>query len=474
MMKTDHGVGRARRGSKFGRTRVVLPFVLGLVFGVCVADTARASPEVETELREVAIPETPAGKHLSWFLGALRETNPPSVEDIEARFSAAFLQQVPAAQMVASMKGLRMQVGSLALESIDEASPAELVATIYSAKLDQPLALSIATEAEAPHKITGFLFRPLPRRAKEGETWDAIDESLEAIASDVAIGAYRVRESGSLQPIHMLNERTPLATGSAFKLWVLAALADEVKAGRLKFDDTLAVREDWKSLPGGTMQNEPAGTEHSLAHYANQMISISDNTATDHLIHVVGRENVEEAMARWCGEPERNIPFLTTRDLFALKLSTDMSLAERYVAGDADERRAILEHETPEVQPNLALASLWLAPRMIDTLEWFASAEELCATIADLAALGSSDESMEPVLGAMSINPGVPLDREVWPGFAYKGGSEPGVMNMTYWLLREDGERFALSVFANDTVRNFDQAAMVEVVERAIGMLAKE
>ena len=77
-------------------------------------------------------------------------------------------------------------------------------------------------------------------------------------------------------------------------------------------------------------------------------------------------------------------------------------------------------------------------------------------------------------MAALSINPGIALDREVWAGFAYKGGSEPGLMNMTFWLLRRDGKQFALSVSANDQKNNFEQTPMVGIVERAIGMLTKE
>ncbi len=456
---------------------MMLAFVTAsAMLGAALSPCARAQDDTPAAAAEevVAIPATPAGEHLKWFLNAITETNPPTAEELEARFAPEFLEQVPTTQMIATVKGLRMQVGSLTLESVAERSPTELVATLYSAKIDQPLALSVATTDEAPHKITGFLMRPLPKRIKEGETWDDIDTALEEIASDVAIGAYMVRDNGSLQPVHMLNERTPLATGSTFKLWVLAALADQVRDGRLRFDDTLAVREEWKSLPGGTMQNEANGTEHPLSHYANMMISISDNTATDHLLHTVGRERVEEAMSRWCAEPERNIPFLTTRDLFVLKLNSDATLPQRYLEADAEGRRELLDGEIAEGAPNLAMLSFWVAPRMITTLEWFASAEELCQTIADLARLGSSDERMEPVMAALSINPGIALDRDVWAGFAYKGGSEPGVMNMTYWLLREDGKQFAISVFANDQRTNFEQAEMVSVVERAIGMLSKE
>jgi hypothetical protein len=455
----------------------VIAAMVGVLLGGWIADGAKAqdAPEqVANAPAEVVIPDTPAGEHLRWFLGALAQTNPPSGDEVERRFSPEFLEQVPTNAVIGLTKGIRMQVGGLVLESIDEGSPTALVATLFSAKVDQPFALSITTKDEPPHQIVGLNIRPLPKRPAEGDTWDDIDRALEEIASRVAIGAYRVRETGALQPIHMLNEREPLAMGSTFKLWVLAALADEVKAGRLKFDDTLAVRDDWKSLPSGTMLTEPAGTEHPLAHFAERMITISDNTATDHLINLVGRENVEHAMARWCAEPERNIPFLTTRDMFVLKLDTDGALVERFLEGDVDARRAILDDETPAKQPNMAAAAFWISPRRIDTLEWFGSVEELCQTISDLATLGSSDESMAPVIAAMSVNPGVPLDRDRWLGFAYKGGSEPGVLNLTMWLLRNDGERFVLSMTANDPNRMFEQGPVVALFERAIGMLARE
>lgn len=468
---------RCERGcGRFGWIHVIAA-MLGVLVGGWIADAAKAQDSTEAEhagVASVVIPDTPVGEHLAWFLGAIAETNPPSGDEVERRFAPEFLEQISTNAVISIVKTVRMQLGTVVLESIDERSPTELVATLFSRKVEQPFALSLATKGEAPHQIYGLNIRPLPKRPVEGDTWDDIGSELDEIASRVSIGAYRVRENGALQPVHMLNEREALATGSTFKLWVLAALADEVKAGRLRFDDVLAVRDEWKSLPGGTMQNEPAGTEHPLAHFAERMITISDNTATDHLIHLIGRENVERAMARWCAEPERNIPFLTTRDMFVLKLDTDPALAERYIAGAVDEKRTILDDEAAQKMPNLAAASFWIAPRRIDTLEWFASAEELCQTISDLATLGSSDESMAPVMGAMSVNPGVPLDRQKWPGFAYKGGSEPGVLNLTIWLLRDDGERFVLSMTANDPNRMFEQTPVIALFERAIGMLARE
>jgi beta-lactamase class A len=465
------------RGNRSSWRTIVFALVsASVILGAAFVERARAQEEVvqPAEKQVVEIPDTPVGEHMRWFLDAIAETNPPSADEVERRFSPEFLEQIPANAVIAITKTLRMQLGAVVLENIEARDDSTLIATLFSAKNDQSFALVIVAGAEAPHQITGLNVRPLPKKPKEGDTWDDIDTALEEIASDVAIGAYVVRDNGALLPVHMLNEGAPLATGSAFKLWVLAALADQVRDGRLRFDDTLAVREEWKSLPGGTMQNEANGTEHPLSHYANQMISISDNTATDHLIHTIGRERVEEAMARWCAEPERNIPFVTTRELFTLKLNSDASLPQRYIDADTEGKRALLDGEIAEGSPNIAMASFWVVPRMIDTLEWFASAEELSQTIADLSRMGSSEDGMEPIMAALSINPGIPLDREVWAGFAYKGGSEPGVMNMTFWLLRQDGKQFALSVSANDTMKNLEQIPMVAIVERAIGMLAKE
>ena len=441
--------------------------------GARAQDEAPAEPPAPPTTVAAATPDTPAGEHLAWFLHALAQTTPPSADEVERRFTPEFLAQVPTTNFIALTKGIRGQVGSVVLESVREDSAHQLVATLFSPKLNQPFALSIATEPDPPHRVHTLLMRPLPKRPQEGDTWDNIDDDLSEFAERVSIGAYRVREGGALQPIHMLHEREPLAIGSAFKLWILGALADAVREGRLRFDDPLPVRGEWKSLPSGRMQDEAPGATFPLAHYAAQMISISDNTATDHLLLLLGRERVEATMARFCARPERNRPMLTTRDMFALKLSPDAALTERYLAEDEAGRRAMLEGEVASIVPNLVMASFWVAPRMIDTLEWFASTEELCETIAHLARVGG-EETMAPVMQALSLNPGVPLDRAVWAGFAYKGGSEPGVMNMTYWLLRHDGERFALSMTANDPNEAFDQTTMAGLVERAIALLARE
>lgn len=447
------------RGDRFGLVRLAL-LALGLAMGSLLAQGARA---------ESPIPRTPAGAALEWFLNSVNAEALPTVEDIEARFTPEFLAQVPAAQLVNTTKGLRTQLGSLEVREVREESAHRLMATVHSSKADAPFAVHVGTEEEPPHRMSALFIRPLPRPAPAGDTWLKIDEDLVALGERVSFAAMRVNGDAGFVPVHMLHEDESLAIGSTFKLWILGALGEEVRAGDLRFEDTLAIRDEWKSLPSGTMQFEPAGKAFALREYAEKMISMSDNTATDHLLYAVGRENAERFMRRFVKGWERNVPMLSTRDMFAMKLGADTTLPDRYLAEDASGRRQMLDGEVRTAKMNLQ--QLWQTPRRIDTLEWFASAEELCETIAWLAREGEA-EGMSALMGAMSRNPGIALDRERWSAFAYKGGSEPGVMNLTWWLRRADGVEFTLSVGVNDTARPLNEAAVVEIAQRAVALLA--
>jgi beta-lactamase class A len=78
------------------------------------------------------------------------------------------------------------------------------------------------------------------------------------------------------------------------------------------------------------LQYEPDGTQISVLDAAAKMISISDNTATDMLINLVGRSEVEAALTEaGMANPSLNRPFLTTRETFILTQSDQANAAER-------------------------------------------------------------------------------------------------------------------------------------------------
>jgi len=67
------------------------------------------------------------------------------------------------------------------------------------------------------------------------------------------------------------NADVPLAVGSAFKLAVLAALRDQIAAGRRHWSDVAPMQARWKSSPSGVLQSWPAGMPITMATYAAQI-----------------------------------------------------------------------------------------------------------------------------------------------------------------------------------------------------------
>jgi hypothetical protein len=127
------------------------------------------------------------------------------------------------------------------------------------------------------------------------------------------------------------------------KLWVLLALDEKLarRARSCRGTPSSPIRDEAKSLPSGTMQDEAAGAEHTLREFATQMISISDNTATDHLIDYVGDAGVEKALKlAKHGNPAANIPFLRTRELFGLKLAATADELAAYRKANAGQAQA--------------------------------------------------------------------------------------------------------------------------------------
>lgn len=224
------------------------------------------------------------------------------------------------------------------------------------------------------------------------------------------------------------NEHEPLAVGSAFKLAILAALKDLVAAGVLAWDNVVTLEAGDKSLPTGMLQDWPEGTALTLETLAALMISISDNTATDALLRVVGRELVEQYAPR-------NVPFLSTREVFALNNPDNAELLAAFRAGDVAEKRALL---TQLAEAQLPHPGVFTEPPKAMDVEWHFSTFELANLIFYVHDL--------PL---MSINPGL-ASPDDWQYVAFKGGAMPGVLNFTTLLVGETGATYIVSATWNN------------------------
>lgn len=354
-------------------------------------------------------------------------------ETIEpAWFTDAFLNEVPVARLETILAQYTDQLGAF-VQLKGEASPFTAVFESGSA------AVQISLDNQG--HIAGLFFQaPTPT---VGSLEDAAANFRE-LEGEVSL---LVLQDGS--ELTALNADAPLAVGSAFKLAVLTALQAQVEAGERRWDEVVTLDTAWKSLPSGILQTWSDGSPLTLNTLATLMISQSDNTATDALLNLVGRKNVEAL-----GVGER--PFLSTQELFKLRAPANAELLQRYQNGDEAAKRQVLEELETLPLPNVG--ELPNDPAALD-VEWHLSAVQLCDLMAGVEALE-----------LMSVNPGV-ADPANWARVAFKGGSEPGVLNLTTWLEREDGTHYCVTATQNRQDAALDEEAFFGYYSALLGAL---
>ena len=300
-------------------------------------------------------------------------------------------------------------------------------------------------------------------------TWAGVDAALRLVAPQVRLLVADV-SSGSCQPVHSIDPATAAPLGSAFKLYVLDALGNAVAAGKVGWNQPLTVTAQLKGLPPGELQNEPDGSQISVLDTAAKMISISDNTATDMLINLVGRSAVEAALtATGMASPALDRPFLTTREIFILKLDQWPTLAKRYSAAGEPSRRALLASTVDRAPlPAVAAAGAWTTPRDINSLEYFASASDICRAYTSLAALARRP-GLAPIGQVISLyDDGLQLDPAQWKTTWFKGGSEPGVLTLAYLATTRTGHSYVVTVLAENPSQPIDETTAIPIILSAI------
>lgn len=346
-------------------------------------------------------------------------------------FTPQFLEQVSAQQVARIIAQLKQQHGSLLSVT---GQGIEYSVVLERAQIPARIVL------DAQRRIAGLFFGPpVPQII----SLEALLDSLRQLPGTVSLF---VQKNG--RPLLTLRADTPLAVGSAFKLTVLRALREAIEAGQHRWNDVVRLRPEWKSLPSGFLHTWPDEAPLTLHTLAALMISQSDNTATDALIHLLGRPAIE-------AYSPRNRPFLTTREAFLLKNPANRSWAHRFLAADTADRRMLL----PQLQTlPLPDEALFTGGPVLLEVEWFFTTRELCELMAAVYDL--------PLTW---INPGL-ARREDWQLVAYKGGSEPGVLNFTTYLMDSQNQHYCVSATWNHSER-LDRARFIGLYQRLLQQL---
>jgi Beta-lactamase enzyme family len=370
--------------------------------------------------------------------GAIRAFFHEGDLNYEALFAPSFLKAIPIDKMEQVRKEYMTKLGGLKTIGL-KGDQYELI--FEKGRTVSKIAL------DSDRKIEMFWIGPMT----------LADDSIEKVLAELKKLKGRVSLTvlkNGTDEIVAHNPDSPLAVGSSFKLFVLEALEQKRQKENLGWDISIALNEAHRSLPSGILHKWPAGTQITIQTLAHLMISISDNTATDHLLFYVGRDAVEGIA------PDRVKPFLSTAEMFRIKYGMTKKEQEEFLAGDIAAKRELLIKASQIPFEKLSFQS---EPLLVDKVEWMITTRELCQVIHRLRQCSS-----------LFINPGLAI-KDDWHAVGYKGGSEAGVLNHTYLLQKKkDGPWYTVSITNTNPDTEIDVSTFNDIVVRLIGLLGKE
>ncbi|MDN5851834.1 MAG: class A beta-lactamase-related serine hydrolase [Actinomycetia bacterium] len=247
----------------------------------------------------------------------------------------------------------------------------------------------------------------------------------------------------------------PVVLASVFKIPVAVAYAREVAAGRLDPTERTTVTSRYRIGGIGTAGCSD-DVEMSWRDLALNMLTMSDNAATDVVFHRVGQAAVDDVLDDL--ELRRTRVAGCCEDLFA-SVSADLGV------GPGDDVEEILADASPDqirklsvLDPARTTAS---TPREIATLLdaiWTdrVAAPDACATVRDI---------MAQQIWPHRLSSGFESDVRI----AAKTGTFPSVRNEAGVVTYADGRRYAVAIFTRAHTLDARQPA----VDASIGTTAR-
>ncbi|MDF2896245.1 MAG: hypothetical protein K0Q46_3031 [Rhodococcus erythropolis] len=412
----------------------------------------------------VTIPDSPVGKQISWLLSAFNTSAPLTQEEIAEHFG-------PTAPVVLTPPDFdSIRAGqpwtTVNYKGGDTDGTVSITSTTGGA-------FDINVVVDGSGLVLGMAITPTKDDHVPAASWQELEAAVKALPAPTNLTVTEVT-GGKNAEVFGVGDTSPQPTGSTIKLYVLGAVATAVQNGTLSWDQKLTITDDLKSMPGGTMQDLPSGTEVTVRETAGKMISISDNTATDMLIAAVGREQVEAEFAPMgMADPSLNIPLKPTRALFQLGWGNDGAQRIAWRDGTPDERRAILA-ALPGGLVDIP-ATAFTTPAWPFDIDWFASPADLRAALVSLQEMAKT-ESGAPVRDILAEDPALGDESAKWFTYGgFKGGSSIGVLAGAYYVEHDDRAWVVtMQTHGDDAALVADPALYFDPVDDAMLLIQKD
>ncbi len=427
-----------------------MPVRAATLFVFAILSLSQALAQTETAPGEISepVPVTQsedihpiAMDHLQTFLRLLRGED---IELQESDFTLQMRSRRPVGELQSAFQQLGASNGGYANLGIIDHGPGVVTTVIKAQQSEARARLSIMFEPDGERRIDGVLIHPdLPSY----DSWAQFTEALENSGADASVSIAELLPDGSAETLFSYKEDRSLAIAYHARLFVLDALVEKIAAGEADWLDVVLVRDDLKSLaPGATLDAEE-GSALTIAELAQRMMIDGDHSANDHLFAELGRERIERAMVKRVARTARNIPFLSTREAFNIRLILTEKYIEHWANRDnAGQRELLKEIDTIVVAE--AVYKTWSRPVAVPVVGWFATAKELNELFVALYLDGRTPRQVT-LGGIINELPPAFVDSTIWTSSKSLASIEPGIIAGTWLLAHRDGRIFVMSAVFN-------------------------
>ncbi|WP_412485093.1 serine hydrolase [Mycolicibacterium frederiksbergense] len=276
------------------------------------------------------------------------------------------------------------------------------------------------------------------------EQWPDIDTEIAESGADYAYQVSKV-SGGECTRVAGTDVDRSMPLASIFKLYVLLAVAEAVNDGTMTWNEPLTITAANKAVGSAGFNDLEPGARVSVKDAAQQMISASDNMATDMLMARLGPGAVERALVT-AGhhDPSSMTPFPSTYELFAIGWGKPDVREEWKTASPAHRAEMLAHTRAVPYEPDPMLNRTPASPYGI---EWYGTPMDICRVHAALQVAAHGPAA--PVRDILSATPGIELDGSKWRYVGAKGGNLPGDLTFSWYAEDHTGQGWVVSYQLN-------------------------
>ncbi len=430
---------------------------------------------------EYQLPAFALSDQLEWIISELDAAETTTTAEVQARFVSAY-DPVTMRDFINSLRESQPNARIIDLISI---TPVRATFVIEGENPDSSLGfVQLGTQYAGQQLINLFGVQPFGGTVQfPSDQTRSLSEAanhFQSLAADNSLFVGRINSNNQCEGVIERLPDTPRGLGSIFKMWVLAAVAERLNAGQSLPQDLITLVASERAA-AGIINNEALGTQFSLGDMAIMMMANSDNTSTDHLHELVGRDAVETVVSDFgIVETDQLLPFLNISEQFHVFTRFDQTTALSYVNGNLAFREQFLTNEIIPEGPSFPISFPFFHEELLTSGTWRASARDICRTLAGMHALPRNTPGFEVIDQAMGLQAAQPGIRDRWGRVWYKGGSLASGASGNHvltnaWLLQSDGEQkpWVVVALTNDDAGGIDIFEVNSVLSRILELIAE-